>query len=119
MEMQNDRRNNFASGFLLGFLFGIILTILFTTKKGRHILRMLASEGVEGVANLKSRLQEAESITEEELFYDDMEIEPQQEKTSNLTNVTEETDGKEAGGNGVKNRPARKLFFKGIPRKSR
>ncbi len=56
--MDEKRKQNTSGGFLLGVIFGVILTLLFTTKKGRQVLRMLADEGLNKFADLEDLLQE-------------------------------------------------------------
>lgn len=45
MERREEHSNNWASGFLIGVVVGIGLALLFTTKKGRKILKVLTDEG--------------------------------------------------------------------------
>ena len=41
--------SGFGNGVVVGVVMGVILTLLFTTKKGRKILRILSEEGFEKV----------------------------------------------------------------------
>lgn len=45
--MDKREQQSIGSGFFLGLLFGLAIALLFTTKKGRKILRILLDEGLE------------------------------------------------------------------------
>jgi hypothetical protein len=55
------------SGFFLGFLLGVVVTLLFTTKRGRSIVRLLTEEGAKKIDSWKDVLE----ATEEEFFEDE------------------------------------------------
>jgi gas vesicle protein len=45
----HSHQNNAPQAFLFGIIIGAALALLFTTKKGRRILRTLTSEGMEKI----------------------------------------------------------------------
>lgn len=62
-----DHKNNHAGGgFLFGLLVGIALTLLFTTKKGRKILKTLTDEGLDRMSSL-------EDLFEKKIIEEDMD----------------------------------------------
>jgi len=63
----NHRERKNSNGFWLGFVMGVLVTLMFTTKKGRQILKDLVDKGVEKFDGLEKSLQEAEEAFEEEL----------------------------------------------------
>lgn len=65
--MDNKNKNHESgNGFLFGVLLGSLATLLFTTKRGREILKELTDKGVEKVSELEKRLKEVEVIEEVE-----------------------------------------------------
>lgn len=48
------------NGFLLGVAVGVLVALLFTTKKGRHILKTFTEEGLDKVSLLEGLLSETE-----------------------------------------------------------
>lgn len=54
----DENKSHASGGFLFGVVVGAILALLFTTKKGRQILRMLTDEGLNKFADLEDLLQE-------------------------------------------------------------
>jgi gas vesicle protein len=70
--MENNKNNNHngsGNGFLLGVIVGVLATLLFTTKRGRIILKDVMEKGIDKFANLEELMRE----TEEE--YDDADLE--------------------------------------------
>lgn len=55
---KNNQYNGLGNGFLLGVIVGAILTLLFTTKKGREILKELLEKGVEKFSNLEDLMRD-------------------------------------------------------------
>jgi gas vesicle protein len=58
--MEQDRQHhggNFSTGFLFGIIVGVVFTLLFSTKKGRAILRELTEEGKDKVADIREYLE--------------------------------------------------------------
>ncbi len=45
-------KNNPGSSFFAGFVMGVLVTLLFTTKKGRKILKTLTDEGKEALEQI-------------------------------------------------------------------
>jgi gas vesicle protein len=68
MERNNNHNNNHGSGngFLLGVIVGVLLTLLFTTKRGRMILKEVTEKGLDKFANLEQLMQETGEELEDE-----------------------------------------------------
>lgn len=49
----DKHHNNSGNGFLFGILIGVLITLLFTTKKGRRILKQVTDEGMDKITNLE------------------------------------------------------------------
>ena len=59
--MDNNNHNHGSnSGFLLGVIVGVLLTLLFTTKRGRAILRDVVDKGIQKFSNLEELTKEIE-----------------------------------------------------------
>ena len=65
--MEQKRSGGISNGFIIGFLLGIVVTLLFTTKRGRSIVRLLTEKGTEKIDSWKDILE----ATEEEFFEDE------------------------------------------------
>lgn len=89
-----------GNGFLLGLIVGVILTLLFTTSKGRKILRELSENGFDAI---NDRLKDFEGFDEN---VEEMEEKPSSKHSSPLHLETE-----------VVRSPGRRLF-RGIRRRS-
>lgn len=53
----NNNQNN--NGFLLGLIIGGVATLLFTTKKGREIVKDLTEQGIERISDLQGKMDKA------------------------------------------------------------
>ena len=68
-----DRKNNcnhrhqknHGNGFILGVIVGVILTLLFTTKKGREIVKELTEKGLDKLSDLQGVMDEAKTNVKE------------------------------------------------------
>ncbi|MGI8419572.1 MAG: hypothetical protein ACR2LN_02910 [Candidatus Levyibacteriota bacterium] len=65
MEQRNQQQGGQGNGFLLGVIVGVLITLLFTTKRGRAILKDVMEHGFEKFSNLEKLMQE---IQEKELI---------------------------------------------------
>ena len=72
MEHKNQQQGGQGNGFLLGVIVGVLLTLLFTTKRGRAILKDVMEHGFEKFSNLEKLMQE---IQEKEVPEEDDEDE--------------------------------------------
>jgi hypothetical protein len=76
---QKNHNNNQGGGFLLGVIVGVIITLLFTTKRGREIVKELTEKGLEKFSDLEALLQEVkdkEVYEKEENDYVEPEAKP-------------------------------------------
>lgn len=92
----NQNQNGSGNGFLLGALMGSVATLLFTTKKGREIVRDLTEKGIEKIAELEGAIKEREQVKEiEESDYVEPKerspIEPEVEKVKLAKEETKTT----------------------------
>jgi len=66
--MQQQRSSNQLHGFFLGLIVGVVVTLLFTTRKGRQIVRTLTEEGLHKFSEVEDILH----AMEDEAGYDDV-----------------------------------------------
>src|SRR5258708_1314094 len=68
MENNNNhnQHNGGGNGFLLGVIVGVLITLLFSTKRGRAILKEAMEKGFEKFANLEQLMRETEEEFEDE-----------------------------------------------------
>jgi hypothetical protein len=64
----HNHKSSHGNGFLLGVILGVIVTLLFTTKKGREIVKILTEKGLDKFSDLQKVMNEATSDVEEELI---------------------------------------------------
>lgn len=83
MDQKHDHHHGSGNGFLLGFLLGVLVTLLFTTKKGREVLRLLTEKGLEKFSDLEDVLEESGDIDDESEYVNDSMTEPREEKHVN------------------------------------
>lgn len=78
-------RNYGGSGFLIGVVLGGILTLLFTTKKGREILKDLTEKGLEKFSEIQDSLDDVTVVEEvDEEDYLEAEDRPSAKEESSL-----------------------------------
>ncbi|MBA3723521.1 MAG: YtxH domain-containing protein [Candidatus Levybacteria bacterium] len=65
MEQPNNKQQSNGNGFILGLVVGIMIALLFTTKKGRAILRDVTEKGIDQLSKLENLKQQVE---DSELF---------------------------------------------------
>lgn len=74
MEQRNNQNNGIGNGFVLGFVLGVIVTLLFSTKKGREVLKVLTDKGIQKFSHLDTTIQEIEDEFEDgDDFIEDVE----------------------------------------------
>lgn len=113
----------FFNGFLVGLILGFGLALLFTTKKGRRMIKALTEEGLDSIQELRKRMDSIEVMMDEDIDEDYVKEVPalkngeakKEVKTQKTSEVQEEEleDDEEADKRGSK----RKLF-RGIGRKN-
>lgn len=112
--MSHKGGSGFGNGLIVGMIFGAILVLLFTTKKGRKILRLLSEEGFEKVKDWEHILDELELDDNEEMDSDYIS----QERTTDSRKVILTN-----GSNGYSHhaihrvKPTSRRFFRGIPKR--
>lgn len=64
MDQKNNNHHEYnpGNGFLMGLIVGGIATLLFTTKKGREIVKDLTEKGFERLEDLQDSIEEAVEI---------------------------------------------------------
>ena len=87
-----QRNNNSLHGFFLGLIIGVVVTLLFTTKKGRQIVRALTEEGL----NKFSEVEDILHAMEDEAGYDDVGEVGTEDLTEEQEKVPEEPVKKSA-----------------------
>ncbi len=65
MEQPNNKQQSNGNGFILGLVVGVMIALLFTTKKGRAILRDVTEKGIDKLSKLENLKQQVE---DSELF---------------------------------------------------
>ena len=66
MENNNHQQNNYGNGFILGVIVGVLLTLLFTTKRGRVILKEAMEKGMQKFSNLEALINESKVYDDED-----------------------------------------------------
>lgn len=61
----DERERNDGSGFLLGIVIGSLATLLFTTERGKEILKDITNKSIGSWEDVEKRLQELEDSDEE------------------------------------------------------
>lgn len=64
MEHQNKNSHNQGGGFVFGLVLGSIATLLFTTKKGRELVKEMTDSALDKFADLQKGLDEAVEVEE-------------------------------------------------------
>ena len=79
--MENhDKSNPSGNGFLFGVILGAVATLLFTTKKGREIVKDLTEKGADKLSELQKNIDKAvEEGEAEENDYLEPEDRPKQQ----------------------------------------
>ena len=120
MNNNHHSGNGFMSGLFWGLIIGAGLALLFSTKKGRKILKALTENGFEGIAELEDLI---EDVTEESDYQ-----EPVVSRKAKRVSVEKEENipvSEEPSGNGQaststisKIKSTGKRFFRGVPRRN-
>lgn len=114
---QSGHQGHFFNGLLVGLVLGVALSLLFTTKRGKQMVKALTAEGLDSMSELKRRLENIEFMLDEEDVVEDEyyeePVEPVKKngvKTERKIEVEEiDIDDEEPVKRGSKRR-----FFKGI-----
>ncbi|HSW48360.1 MAG TPA: YtxH domain-containing protein [Candidatus Saccharimonadales bacterium] len=108
MEDKHDHNYAPSNGFLMGVVVGGIVTLLFTTKKGREIVKDLTDKGLEKLNDFEKSIEATKEEYEEIIDGDDY-IEPIE--SSNLQLKSEAKNEKKSP---ILNKPKRevKRFFR-------
>jgi len=84
MEQQQPKQHSgHGNGFLFGVIVGVVITLLFSTKKGREILRDVSEKGIEKLSDLEKLTKEYEGkdFLEDELLEEDDYVKPEPKPT--------------------------------------
>ncbi len=100
-------RKHFSHGFIMGLILGVLLTLLFTTKRGRRIVKMLSEEGTQSIARLEELFEEKRDTPVKENKERQLDSEEKDEfLMRDMVSVDEKKEPVVA-----------KRLFKGIPRR--
>lgn len=121
MRERNTRSDKgFTHGFLIGLVIGVIATLLFTTKRGRRILKVIKEEGKMRLLNIEEMLDtlvvEQENGENEELPVEEIQENYIAEGSSLAKSQPTEAIKEPSPYHKLEKSPKR--FFKGIPRRS-
>lgn len=112
--------NGFASGLLWGLIIGGALALLFSTKKGRKILKAITEGGLEGVADLEDLLEEVSGQDEYEKPVIKKKVHPVSVPPANSEEATTESseNGQASESTISRIKSTGKRFFRGVPRRN-
>jgi hypothetical protein len=126
MDHKNHNHNNsHGNGFLLGVIVGVVITLLFTTKKGRALVKELTEKGLDKFSELQKALEVTkeefdETLEEDESGGDDY-LEPEEvkevAKLEQESKAEHEEHGEKHASNGESKHSASKRFFLRKPAK--
>lgn len=129
-KQHNSRHANGLNGFFFGVIVGVALALLFTTKKGRQILRTLADEGINKLSEWEKNVDEKGIVVDEAIDDDEVSDQPYVKTMSSPDNTPEqifhekilekheydhESNGHQAA---ARVKTSTRRLFRGIPRKS-
>jgi gas vesicle protein len=60
-QQSNKSQKSGGNGFILGVIVGVMIALLFTTKKGRAILRDITEKGIDKLSSLEELTKKAEN----------------------------------------------------------
>ncbi|HVZ58559.1 MAG TPA: YtxH domain-containing protein [Patescibacteria group bacterium] len=66
MDQQQERGGSSLNTFLFGVLVGVLASLLFTTKKGRKLLRVITDESVDRLSKWEDMIQAMQDEVEED-----------------------------------------------------
>lgn len=64
MENKNNQHVSGGNAFILGVIVGVVITLLFTTKKGKEILRVLTEKGLSKFSDMEEIFDDEEESDE-------------------------------------------------------
>lgn len=92
MEQQkNYQQQSHGNGFVLGVIVGVLIALLFTTKRGREILKEITDKGIKKWSELEKTMKEMEKS---QMYEDEMDDESEyipQEKKKEIHYLAQET----------------------------
>lgn len=115
-----NHTGHFFNGLLVGLVLGIAIALLFTTKRGKQMVKALTAEGLDSISELKRRLENIEFMLDGDDVVGDEYYEEEVKEPAKKTGVKvekiveEETEEDEEP---VK-RGSKRHFFKGVGRKN-
>jgi gas vesicle protein len=57
-KQHNQQQNSLGGGFLLGLVLGVLITLLFSTKRGRELLKEWTEKGINKLSDLETMIKE-------------------------------------------------------------
>jgi hypothetical protein len=116
IRMNHRGSSGFGNGVVVGMILGAVAVLLFTTKKGRKILRILSEDGFEKLKDWESIFDELQLDDEEEMDGDDYVAPVPVEKREMPRNpYLAKADTSTVMYHRVK--PASRRLFRGIPKR--
>ncbi len=114
--------SGFTAGIILGVVIGVALALLFSTKKGKKLLKVLTEEGLEKISGLEEILGDV--LEEEELPV--ANVKPSSSKAVHHEEVKEviveraplTSDGVPSQAPLQKVTTTTRRFFRGVPRRN-
>jgi len=112
MENRSNNHNGTGNGFFLGLFVGVCATLLFSTKKGREIVREMTDKGLQKFSDIEDSL-DMELEEEEDNDY----IAPEENEKTNPAQANKEVaNSSEKETPPTVSKPSRtvKRFFRGM-----
>jgi len=129
MEQNNNEKN--SGGFLFGFLLGMAAALMFTTKRGRKILKKFADQGWDKLGDWEEVLKEVlnnEDFIDGDDYVVNQEVPSEEDSASRssekpedlriLTNEAKDDSGIQSANTATKVKSTARRLFKGIPKRN-
>ena len=72
MDQRETKQHGGGNGFIFGVIVGVLVALLFTTKKGREILRDVSEKIITKLSNMEENAKQADDISE---LFDEIDTE--------------------------------------------
>jgi len=105
-----EHQGHFFNGLLVGLILGFALALLFTTKRGRQMVKALTEEGLDSISELRRRMDTLEVMIDEDEYVEEPKEAPKAKNgVKSKEVVEEEIDDEEPT-----KKDSKRRFFKGI-----